>query len=285
VKVEFSMAYLSRTFVGLSKTASITPLLNTIRCTSSLNAPRLLLQRCIRANYNNTTRLTNISRITGIRHLHTEGDRELSEFLKEEISQEMELKKKVPKIANFSMRMDGTIVTLNKTQDHETVVVSFDVNKSLIMPAFNEEDEAASYEEHGHEEEEEEGASDLISFPQFTVTITKTPSGKALLFNCSCKTGSDDDDVGIDDEDEDDEEDMLSIDSVQAYDAQEMDVEKVYEAETDHMDGHLYELLHNTLVERGITDEFVTEVIALSTAVEHGHYIAFLKNLNKFAKD
>jgi len=253
----------------------------------------MLLQRCIRANYNNTTRLTNISRITtnmsritGIRQLHTEGDRELSEFLKEEISQEMELKKKVPKIANFSMRMDGTIVTLNKTQDHETVVVSFDVNKSLIMPAFNEEDEAASYEEHGHEEEEEGGASDLISFPQFTVTITKTPSGKALLFNCSCKTGSDDDDVDIDEDDDDDEEEeMLSIDSVQAYDAQEMDVEKVYEAETDHMDGHLYELLHNTLVERGITDEFVTEVIALSTAVEHGHYIAFLKNLNKFAKD
>lgn len=280
------MAFFSRTFIGLSKIATITPLINTIRCTSSLNSPRMLLQRCIRANYNNTTRLTNISRITGIRHLHTEGDRELSEFLKEEISQEMELKKKVPKIANFSMRMDGTIVTLNKTQDHETVVVSFDVNKSLIMPAFNEEDEAASYEEHGHEEEEEGGASDLISFPQFTVTITKTPSGKALLFNCSCKTGSDDDDVDIDDEDDDDEEeDMLSIDSVQAYDAQEMDVEKVYEAETDHMDGHLYELLHNTLVERGITDEFVTEVIALSTAVEHGHYIAFLKNLNKFAKD
>jgi len=226
---------------------------------------------------------TNMSRTTGIRHLHTEGDRELSEFLKEEISQEMELKKKVPKIANFSMRMDGTIVTLNKTQDHETVVVSFDVNKSLIMPAFNEEDEAASYEEHG--QEEEDGASDLISFPQFTVTITKTPSGKALLFNCSCKTGSDDDDVDIDDEDDEEEEDMLSIDSVQAYDAQEMDVEKVYEAETDHMDGHLYELLHNTLVERGITDEFVTELIALSTAVEHGHYIAFLKNLNKFAKD
>lgn len=279
------MAYFSRTFIGLSKAASITPLLNTIRRTSSLNAPRMLLRRCIHANYNNTTHLTNISRITGIRHLHTEGDRELSEFLKEEISQEMELKKKVPKIANFSMRMDGTIVTLNKTQDHETVMVSFDVNKSLIMPAFNEEDEAASYEEHGHEEEEEEGASDLISFPQFTVTITKTPSGKALLFNCSCKTGSDDDDVDIDDEDDDDEEDMLSIDSVQAYDAQEMDVEKVYEAETDHMDGHLYELLHNTLVERGITDEFVTELIALSTAVEHGHYIAFLKNLNKFAKD
>jgi len=284
VKVELSMAYFSRTFVGLSKNATITPLLNTIRYTSSLNAPRMLLQRCIRANYNNTTRLTNISRITGIRHLHTEGDRELSEFLKEEISQEMELKKKVPKIANFSMRMDGTIVTLNKTQDHETVVVSFDVNKSLIMPAFNEEDEAASYEEQGQEEEEEEGASDLISFPQFTVTITKTPSGKALLFNCSCKTGSDDDDVDID-EDDDEEEEMLSIDSVQAYDAQEMDVEKVYEAETDHMDGHLYELLHNTLVERGITEEFVTQLIALSTAVEHGHYIAFLKNLNKFAKD
>jgi len=279
------MAYFARTFLGFSKNAAITPLVNTIRCTSSLNAPRMLLQRCIHANNIKSNHHINMSQTIGIRHLHTEGDRELSEFLKEEISQEMELKKKVPKIANFTMRMEGTIVTLNKTQDHETVVVSFDVNKSLIMPAFNEEDEAASYEEHGHEEAEE-GASDLISFPQFTVTITKTPSNKALLFNCSCKTGSDDDDVDIDEDDEDDdEEDMLNIDSVQAYDAQEMDVAKVYEAETDHMDGHLYELLHNTLVERGITDEFVTELIALSTAVEHGHYIAFLKNLNKFAKD
>jgi len=286
------MSHFARTLLGgLCKSLTKTSIVrSSSRCVSSLNTTTTSsTSSCFHErinnnilNHHNNNSLTTTTR----RHVHTEGDRELAKFLHSEISQEMELKKKVPKIDNFSMAMEGTMVTLNQTRKNETVAVSFDVNKSLIMPAYEHPEDDEGYHHHGDEGDDNGG--DLISYPQFTVTITKS-SGRTLLFNCSCNTGEDDhdddDDGGQHMEHDDDEEELLNINSVHAYDANEMDPSKVYESETDNMDGELYSLLVNTLAERGVTEDFVTELIGLSTAVEHGHYVAFLKNLNKFAKD
>ena len=44
----------------------------------------------------------------------------------------------------------------------------------------------------------------------------------------------------------------------------------------------LYKLLHNTLYERGINNEFAKELLQMSTTVEHKEYVNFLQDLKGF---
>lgn len=209
------------------------------------------------------------------RAYHSEADTDLSEFLKEEVSFEEENIKKLPKINNFRMGVEGTNVKLTRDFHGENVVVEFDINENVNV------DDGESIQ--GEVPEEEEDIPDIVSYPTFTVSITK-PSGNTLLFNCNCNTGINEND-DVDGDDSEEQYDLLRFDSVQVFNPVEVDKEKAYSAESENMDGELYSMLLNTLLERGIDGTFVNDLIDLSTAMEHRHYVTFLKSLGKFVKE
>lgn len=211
----------------------------------------------------------------GVRNAHqqTDGDKDLLGFLKEEIAYEEDNAKKIPKLRNFNMSMDGSVVTLRRDFRDERIEVVFDINENVNV------DDGESMEAEGADTED---IPDIVSYPNFTVSIIK-PSGNMLLFNCNCNTGINEDDE-IDDAN-DEQYDLLRFDSVQIFNPDKIDKDKVYAAESENMDGELYSLLMNTLLERGITGTFVNDLIDLSTAVEHNHYVIFLKSLGNFVKE
>jgi len=208
------------------------------------------------------------------RNSHTDGDKDLLTFLNEEIAYEKENMKKIPRIRNFDMSMDGSLITLQRSFKDETIEVVFDINENVNV------DDAESMEAEAEEKEE---MPDIVSYPNFTVSIIK-PSGNTLLFNCNCNTGiNEEEEEEVDDGNE--QYDLLRFESVQVFNPDKENKETVYAAETENMDGELYSLLMNTLLERGITGNFVNDLIDLSTSLEHGHYVTFLKSLGGFVKE
>jgi len=228
-----------------------------------------------RSLINSACRIPCIANCGGVRnsHHHTDGDKDLLGFLKEEIAYEEENVKKIPKLRNFNMSMNGSVITLQKDFSDERIEVVFDINENVNV------DDADSM---GQEGADTEDIPDIVSYPNFTVSITK-PSGNMLLFNCNCNTGINEDDEIEDANDE--QYDLLRFESVQIFNPEKIDKDKVYAAESENMDGELYSLLMNTLLERGITGTFVNDLIDLSTAVEHHHYVSFLKSLGAFVKE
>jgi len=216
-----------------------------------------------------------IANCGGVRNAHqqTDGDKDLLGFLNEEIAYEEDNAKKIPKLRNFDMSMDGSVVTLHRDFRDERIEVEFDINENVNV------DDAETMEAEGADTED---IPDIVSYPNFTVSIIKS-SGNTLLFNCNCNTGINEDDENEDANDE--QYDLLRFDSVQVFNPDKIDKDKVYAAEAENMDGELYSLLMNTLLERGITGTFVNDLIDLSTAVEHKHYVNFLKSLGGFVKE
>jgi len=212
---------------------------------------------------------------SSVRNSHTDGDKDLIGFLTEEISYEEENARKVPRLKNFNMSMDGSVVTLQRNFKDEVVEVVFDINENVNV----DDAEAMETETEGADNED---LPDIVSYPNFTVSIIK-PSGNTLVFNCNCNTGINEDEEGDDDGNE--QYDLLRFDSVQVFNPEKENKDKVYAAESENMDGELYSLLMNTLLERGVTGTFINELIDLSTAVEHRHYVTFLKSLGNFVKD
>jgi len=239
---------------------------------------------------NNTRNVENCC-TSNFRQFYTDGDKDLVEYLNEEISYEEESAKRVQPLKNFNTSMDGTLVTLKRTLKGENIEVVFNCNDSINVDTS---DRMGILENEGDEEEypEDHDFDEILSYPTFTVTITK-PSGTSLLFKCNCRPGmsEEDDDMDMDMDDESHDEDgkdteLLRIESVQVYNSEsDVDQSKIYEAEVENMDGELYSMLLDTLLERGIDGAFVNELIGLSTNVEHQHYLAFLRLLKNFANE
>jgi len=214
------------------------------------------------------TRLPNLLCSCGV-HSLTTGEQDLDDFLSEEIEYEQEGIEQIPKFRNFKLSMDGTEVKLRRDFNGEDVVVMFNVNDNINVDESPENTEEAS--EDGIPE------SDIVSYPPFTVSITKD-SGKTLEYSCAINTGvNEDPDV----EDEDQSFDLFRFDNVSVYNSKD-GKKNIYEAETENMDGNLYGMLMTILMERGITGSFVNNLLELSTTVEHRHYVNFLKDLKSF---
>jgi len=255
------MAYFARHMFKLaSSAAQKTTCLPIHRRISSITQNNIRLDQVLRSSA-----VTSFNSITCQRRLSS--DRDVVQYLNDEISYEEGNVKNIPKIRNFEMTMDGTLVTLRRNMRGEKVEVTFNVNDNE-----NSDEGAEGEEDHSDEEPE------IVSYPEFTVTITKS-SGKTLLFNCSCS------DEDADEDHEDGEDDLLVIDSVQVLESEDADTKKVYEANTDNVDEELCSMLMNTLLERGVNGTFVNELIDLSTAVEHRHYLTFIKSLRNFMNE
>ncbi|XP_065663579.1 complement component 1 Q subcomponent-binding protein, mitochondrial isoform X2 [Hydra vulgaris] len=200
----------------------------------------------------------------------TEGDRDLVNFLKEEISYEQDNLSELPKFKDFKVQISGTEVKLFRNLNNEKIEVEFDINENVNI-------DEGILKEDGDESEENSEDHEITSYPSFSVKITK-PSGKILHFNCVYNTNHNEE---LDVESEEDEQfELFRFENVKVY----TDSEKnVYEAETETMDGELYSMLMTTLLERGVDGVFVNSLLDLSTTLEHKQYISFLQSLQDFA--
>ncbi|XP_043486548.1 complement component 1 Q subcomponent-binding protein, mitochondrial [Polistes fuscatus] len=199
------------------------------------------------------------------RNAHTKAEKELVEFLAEEIVAEKKAQKlkTIPTELNgFKVSLDSAEVTLEKKDKGEEIIVSFNINHTVDNNTEPEIDPQSDQADIG----------EMKSKPSFTVDIIK--GNQTLGFTCSFNTepGA----SGADDS----YNDIFGIDEITFYEGEHSD--KVYAVAGEIIDGYLYDLLMNYLEEKGISNEFAEKIIELSTNYEHTAYVSLLEGLSKF---
>lgn len=198
----------------------------------------------------------------GSKHLHTKGEQQLIEFLKEEIAAEKNVQKgkAIPtEIDGFTVTLNGADVELTKQTDKEKIKISFNINHTV-----DTDDDAENFDDT-----DESAVAEMKSTPNFEVDIIK--GGQTLSFTCSFLKGV---------ASEGEYNDVFGIDEFTIY-AGEW-TEKNYAVAGDVLDGFLYDLLMNLLEEKGVSNDFVTKLSSLSTNYEQATYIGLLESLSKF---
>lgn len=190
------------------------------------------------------------------------GERELVEFLAEEIGAEKKAQKSktIPaEVDGFKVKLNGADVELTKALENEKVVITFNVNHTVDTEAEAEIDPNADKPDFG----------EMKSKPTFEVDIVR--GNTTLGFTCSFFQGE---------AEEGEYNDVFSIDEITLYEGEWN--EKVYAVAGDVLDGYLYDLLMNFLEEKGVSNEFVEKLSGFSTTYEHAAYISLLEGLSKF---
>ncbi|XP_068633333.1 complement component 1 Q subcomponent-binding protein, mitochondrial [Battus philenor] len=199
----------------------------------------------------------------GLKALHTKGERELVEFLTEEIVAErkaQKLKVLPSEVEGFAVKGDGAEVVLTKQLKDETIRITFNVNHTVDSEDLGE----------GEVQTEKQEFTEMRSKPQFEVDLVRGDS--TLGFTCSFL--QDPPAPG------DEYSDVFGIDEVTLYQGEWSD--KVYAVAGDVLDGYLYDLLMNLLEEKGVSNEFAQKLSDFSTAYEHSAYINMLEGISKF---
>ncbi|XP_011696923.1 PREDICTED: complement component 1 Q subcomponent-binding protein, mitochondrial [Wasmannia auropunctata] len=196
---------------------------------------------------------------------HTKAEKELGEFLAEEIVAEKKTMKTnmIPtKLDGFSVSLNGAEVNLEKKDDTDTIHISFNVNHTVDAESEAEMNPNSDNVEIG----------EMKSKPNFTVDIVR--GNQTLGFTCSFN-----DEAGASGAD-DNYNDIFGIDEITLYEGEHST--KVYSAAGEILDGYLYDLLMNYLEEKGVSNEFAEKLIEMSTSYEHTAYISLLEGLLKF---
>ncbi|CAH1107249.1 unnamed protein product [Psylliodes chrysocephalus] len=196
------------------------------------------------------------------RGAHTKAEKELVEFLTEEILAERKAQKvkTIPaEISGFKANLNGAEVTLSKVVGDETIKIIFNVNHSVDSDVEPEVGENMDKPELG----------ELKSKPSFKIELLRGQTTISLL--CSF--------VGTN-EQEEGYNDVFGIDEISIYDGEWN--ENVYSVSGEVLDSYLYDLLLNYLEEKGISNEFVEKLSNFSTSYEHSAYIGLLEGLSKF---
>ncbi|XP_025410594.1 complement component 1 Q subcomponent-binding protein, mitochondrial [Sipha flava] len=205
-----------------------------------------------------TTRKIQTCKPFNVRLAHSSVEKELQQFLDNEIKTEEQTSDKtyLPKtFEGFKVNADGAEIELIKESSDETIAIKFNINHSVS-------------------EEETEGAEKvaLRSKPDFEVDITR---GNTILgFNCSYASNFDNAEL------EEADEDVFHIDEVTIYEDKYSD--NKYALAGDTLDSDLYDLLITFLAEKGISNTFVENLSDFSTQYEQKVYIKFLSDLRKF---
>ncbi|XP_072949621.1 complement component 1 Q subcomponent-binding protein, mitochondrial isoform X2 [Epargyreus clarus] len=200
----------------------------------------------------------------GLKAMHTKGERELVEFLTEEIVAERKAQKvkAIPtELDGFKVQGDGAEVVLTKQLKDEVIKITFNVNHTVDSDDMGE----------GDVQQEKQEFAEMRSKPQFEVDIIRGDS--TLGFTCSFLQDPPPSTT-------DEYNDIFGIDEVTLYKGEWSD--KVYAVAGDVLDGYLYDLLMNLLEEKGIGNEFVQKLSDFSTAYEHAAYINLLETMSKF---
>ena len=199
------------------------------------------------------------------RGAHTKAEKELVEFLAEEIIAEKKAQKlkTIPtELDGFKVSLNGSFVTLEKKQSNETIKISFDINHSVSSDPQPDIEMSSDNPDIG----------DIKSKPQFTIDIVR--GNQTLEF--SCNFNSEPGASGANDN----YNDIFCIDEISLYEGEGTD--NIYVAEGEIIDGYLYDLLMNYLEEKGVSNEFAEKLIELSTSYEHTAYVSLLEGLSKF---
>lgn len=200
----------------------------------------------------------------GMKALHTKGERELVEFLTEEIVAE----RKAQKVKVLPAELEGFVVC----GDGAEVVLSKKLKDELVRITFNVNHTVDSDDLEGEVQPEKQEFAEMRSRPQFEVDLVRGDT--TLGFTCSYlqepppAAGADE------------YNDVFGIDEVTIYKGEWND--KVYAVAGDVLDGYLYDLLMNLLEEKGISNEFVNKLSDFSTAYEHSAYIKLLESVSQF---
>ncbi|XP_055690320.1 complement component 1 Q subcomponent-binding protein, mitochondrial [Lutzomyia longipalpis] len=201
----------------------------------------------------------------GAKFIHTKGERELVEFLTEEIVAEKKAQKvkTIPtELEGFKVKSHGSEVELTKQTDKETIKISFNVNHTVDTEEEAEIDPSM----------DKPNLAEMKSKPQFEIDIIR--GKQTLSFTCSFLHNQAEDAEGYND--------IFGIDELVLYDGEWNEEENNYAVAGDVLDGYLYDLLMNLLEEKGISNEFVDKLCEFSTLYEHSQYISLLERLSKF---
>ncbi|KAG7167861.1 complement component 1 Q subcomponent-binding protein, mitochondrial-like [Homarus americanus] len=200
----------------------------------------------------------------GIHGMHTRGDRELVEFLREEIvAEKKSLKGSVPShIDDFSVKVKDAEVILTKNFHDEKITVTLNVNHTV------DSDETAEV----NLDQSSEVA--LKSRPSFEVDLQI--GSKTMSFTCSYTSPGD---VV---EGQDQVEDTFGINELIMYEGEWS--EDNYCVSGDILDGMMYDLLMNMLEERGITNDFAERLSNVCSDYEHSLYVSLLQQVEDFVK-
>ncbi|XP_034941879.1 complement component 1 Q subcomponent-binding protein, mitochondrial [Chelonus insularis] len=199
---------------------------------------------------------------------HTKAEKELIEFLAEEIVAEKKAQKlkTIPtELDGFKVSLDGANVTLEKKLDKETITITFNINHTVDTDTDPELDPTDDKPDIG----------EMKSKPNFNIDIVR--GNRTLGFSCSFNN-----ELGASGAD-DNYNDCFGIDEVTVYKG--VHNEQVYSVAGEVIDGYLYDLLMNYLEEKGISNEFAEKLIELSTSYEHSAYISLLEGLVKFTSE
>lgn len=199
------------------------------------------------------------------RSAHTKAEKELVEFLAEEIIAEKKAQKlkTIPtELDGFKVSLNGADVTLEKQQDNETVRISFNINHTVDSDSEPEIEMTNDNPDIG----------DMKSKPTFTIDVIR--GNQTLGFTCSFNS-----EPGASGANES-YNDIFGIDEITLYTGEHSD--KVYAVAGEIIDGYLYDLLMNYLEEKGVSNEFAEKLIELSTNYEHTAYVSLLEGLSKF---
>ncbi|XP_021199971.3 complement component 1 Q subcomponent-binding protein, mitochondrial isoform X2 [Helicoverpa armigera] len=193
------------------------------------------------------------------------GERELVEFLTEEIVAE----RKAQKVKVLPLELEGFVIC----GDGAEVVLSKKLKDELIKITFNVNHTVDSDELEGEVQPEKQEFAEMRSRPQFEVDIVRGDT--TLGFTCSYLQEPPAANASADEYN-----DVFGIDELTIYKGGWND--KVYAVAGDVLDGYLYDLLMNLLEEKGVSNEFVTKLSDFSTAYEHSAYINLLETVSQF---
>ncbi|XP_017883086.1 complement component 1 Q subcomponent-binding protein, mitochondrial [Ceratina calcarata] len=199
------------------------------------------------------------------RSAHTKAEKELVEFLAEEIIAEKKAQKlkTIPtELDGFKVSLNGADVTLEKQQNNETVRISFNINHTVDSDPEPEIEMTSDNPDIG----------DMKSKPTFTIDVIR--GNQTLGFTCSFNN-----EPGASGANEN-YNDIFGIDEITLYTGEHSD--KVYAVAGEIIDGYLYDLLMNYLEEKGVSNEFAEKLVELSTNYEHTAYVSLLEGLSNF---
>jgi len=196
------------------------------------------------------------------RGMALKGDEELATFLKDEIATEKNNSQPFPKLTGWTIKADGSEVTLTKTVQGEQIMITLNVNHTVD----------SAVPDDGSEE-----APEMLSKPTFEVDLIKS-NGKTLSFTCSYTR-----DDEIPEGEQEEGADIFAIDEVTMFEGDNHS-DSCYAVAGDILDGYLYDLFMNMLADRGVDNAFADELSEWCSVHEHSQYIGLLTELEKWSK-
>nr|CAG4648797.1 EOG090X0APE [Polyphemus pediculus] len=187
------------------------------------------------------------------KYSQSSGEKELVNFLVEEIEEEKKLKKTIPtSIDGFEVKSNGAKLILTKKTGDETIKIELNINLSVDADAPTQDD-----------------TPDILnSKPPFEVNVIK--GNQTVMIGCSF----------VMEEVTAESPDFYYIEDLTVFEGTHTD--EVYTVSADILDGVMYDLLMNYLEEKGVTNAFAEKLCELATNYEQGQYITMLEKLKSF---